>query len=200
MTYSTSVWDLTSAKEIVALNPEFIKIPSACNVDTALLDYLCEHYHGEIHVSVGMTYANEISQIIYRMFETRGRLQDLVLYACTSGYPVPFEDVCLLEITKLQKEYRRPQKGIKRIGFSGHHLGIAIDIAAITLGAEVIERHFTLDRTMKGTDHPVSLEPQGLHKLVRDVRAAEQALTYKPFDVLPIEEVQRNKLKRKVRE
>jgi len=199
VTYSTSVWDLTSAKEIVTLNPEFIKIPSACNVDTVLLDYLCEHYPGEIHVSVGMTYAHEISQVIHRMFESRGRLQDLVLYACTSGYPVPFEDVCLREITRLRKEYRRSRNGVKRIGFSGHHLGIAIDIAAVALGAEAIERHFTLDRTWKGTDHAASLEPQGLHKLVRDIRATEQALTYKQQEILPIEEVQRKKLKRKVR-
>ncbi len=207
VTYSTSVWDLTSAKEIVELNPEFIKVPSACNVDTELLDYLCGRYSGEIHVSLGMTYDHEVSQIIYRIFESRNRLSSLVLYACTSGYPVPFEDVCLREITKLRKHLRRPRKGkhlrrprkgIKKIGFSGHHLGIAIDNAAVALGAQAIERHFTLNRTSKGTDHAASLEPQGLQKLVRDIRATEKALTYKKQEILPIEEVQRAKLKRKV--
>ena len=62
------------------------------------------------------------------------------------------------------------------IGFSGHHQGIAADIAALTLGAEWIERHFTLDRTWKGTDHAASLEPDGLRKLVRDVRNVAKAL------------------------
>ena len=194
VTYSTSVWDLTSAKEIVELDPEFIKIPSACNVDTDLLDYLCDHYQGKIHVSLGMTRLDELRSVIFRMFETRNRIKDLVLYACTSGYPVPFEDVCLLEIKRLKSQF------VGRIGFSGHHLGIAIDNAAVALGAKVIERHFTLDRTSKGTDHAASLEPQGLQKLVRDIRATEKALTYKKQEILPIEEVQRAKLKRKVKQ
>ena len=194
--YSTSVWDLTSAKEIVSLNPEFIKVPSACNVDTGLLDYLCDHYEGEVHVSVGMTTDDELHNVILRMFETRNRLDSLVLYACTSGYPVPFKDVCLKEIKKLRAY---PGSQVRKIGFSGHHLGIAIDIAAVALGAQAVERHFTLDRTLKGTDHSASLEPQGLQKLVRDIRATEQALTYKDEEILPIEEVQRAKLKRKVR-
>ena len=74
-------------------------------------------------------------------------------------------------------------------------LGIAVDVAAYTLGANWIERHFTLDRTWKGTDHSASLEPTGLRKLARDVRATHKALTYKTKDILDIEQVQRDKLK-----
>ena len=85
---------------------------------------------------------------------------------------------------------------MKGIGFSGHHLGIAVDSASVALGAEYIERHFTLDRTWKGTDHAASLEPDGMRKLARDCRAVAKALTYKSEDVLDIEKVQRNKLKR----
>jgi N-acetylneuraminate synthase len=117
----------------------------------------------------------------------------LVIYSCTSGYPVPFEDICLLEIKRLQKEYK---DRVKSIGFSGHHLGIAVDSAAVALGAEWIERHFTLDRTWKGTDHAASLEPDGMRKLARDCRAVYKALRYKQTEILAIEEVQRNKLKR----
>ena len=84
---------------------------------------------------------------------------------------------------------------VKAIGFSGHHLGIAVDVAAYTLGAEYIERHYTLDRTWKGTDHAASLEPDGVRKLVRNLNAVYQSLTYKDQDILPIEEVQRQKLK-----
>ena len=96
--YSTSVWDLTSAKEIAGLNPKFIKIPSACNNNYPMLEWLCDNYQGEIHVSLGMTTHNEEDKLI-QMFETKGRNKDLVLYICTSGYPVPFDNVCLLEIT-----------------------------------------------------------------------------------------------------
>ena len=86
---------------------------------------------------------------------------------------------------------------VKHIGFSGHHLGIAVDIAAFTLGANIIERHYTIDRTWKGTDHAASLEPMGLRKLSRDLNAVHAALSFKKTDILPIEQVQRDKLKNK---
>ncbi|QEC78073.1 N-acetylneuraminate synthase family protein [Mucilaginibacter ginsenosidivorax] len=191
--YSTSVWDLTSAKEIAALNPELIKIPSACNNNYDMLGWLCDNYDGEIHVSTGMTTKDEIQDLI-EFFITKGKNKNLVVYNCTSGYPVPFEDVCLLEINTLIDKY---QDKVKAIGFSGHHLGIAVDIAAYTLGAEWIERHYTLDRTWKGTDHSASLEPDGLRRLIRDLAAVSKALTYKSKDVLDIENVQREKLKYK---
>jgi N-acetylneuraminate synthase len=121
-----------------------------------------------------------------------GRLADTVLYACTSGYPVAFDELCLLEVTRLKQTYGDMVEGI---AFSGHHLGIAADIAAQTLGATWIERHFTLDRTMKGTDHAASLEPDGLRRLVRDTRGVAAALTAKSDEILAVEKVQREKLK-----
>ena len=84
---------------------------------------------------------------------------------------------------------------VNEIGFSGHHLGIALDVAAYTLGARWIERHFTKDRTWKGTDHAASLEPSGLSKLTRDLNAVFEALNFKSNEILPIEAVQREKLK-----
>lgn len=189
--YSSSVWDVTSAKEIASLNPEFIKIPSACNNNFVLLDWLCENFKGEIHISTGMTTKEEIEYLV-NFFIQKKRNQDLVLYNCTSGYPVPFEDVSLLEINILTDKY---SDTVKSIGFSGHHLGIAVDIAAYTLGAHIIERHFTLDRTWKGTDHAASLEPMGLRKLTRDLNAVHKALNFKKQDILPIEQIQRDKLK-----
>lgn len=189
--YSTSVWDLTSAKEIASLKSKFIKIPSACNNHYEMLEWLCDNYEGEIHVSLGMTTHEEEEKLI-SLFEKKGRNKDLVVYVCTSGYPVPFNDVCLLEITRIKEKYEHI---VKRIGFSGHHLGIAIDIAAYTLGASVIERHYTLDRTWKGTDHAASLEPEGIRKLKRDLNATYEALHYKEKEILDIESVQREKLK-----
>lgn len=190
--YSTSVWDVTSAKEIVSLNPRMIKVPSACNLNKSILEFLCDNFDGEIHLSLGMTSKDEEERIV-SFFEDKNRAKDLVLYCCTSGYPVPFEDVCLLEITRIKEKYG---KRVKTIGFSGHHLGIAVDNAAVALGAEWIERHFTLDRTWKGTDHAASLEPDGVRKLARNCRAVAKAMTFKSKDVLDIEEIQRNKLKK----
>lgn len=189
--YSTSVWDLTSAKEIASLKPQLIKIPSACNNHIKMLDWLCENYEGEIHLSFGMTTHQEEEDIV-QLFEHHQRNQDLVIYSCTSGYPVPFEDVALLEINRIRDAF---ENRVKKIGFSGHHLGIAVDIAAYTLGASIIERHYTLDRTWKGTDHAASLEPDGIRRLKRDLDSVYKALTFKEQEILPIEQVQRDKLK-----
>lgn len=190
--YSSSVWDMSSAKGIVSLNPELIKVPSACNLHFDMLGYMCDEFAGDIHLSLGMTYRGEEERVV-EFFQKRDREKSLVLYACTSGYPVPFKDVSLLEITRLKETYG---DSVKAIGFSGHHLGIAVDIAALTLGATYIERHFTLDRTLKGTDHAASLEPDGMRKLARDLRNVKLSLTSKAEEVLEIEETQRKKLKR----
>ncbi len=193
--YSTSVWDLTAAKEIVSINPKFIKVPSASNLNFPMLEYLRDEYSGDIHISFGMTNHEEEKKII-NFFKEKNRAKDLVIYACTSGYPVPFEDICLNEIKRIKDTY---EKDVKGIGFSGHHLGIAADIGALALGATYFERHFTLNRTWKGTDHAASLEPQGLQKLARDLRNVSMSLTYKKTELLDIEEVQRKKLKHEVK-
>lgn len=189
--YTTSVWDLTSTKEVTALAPSLIKVPSACNLRFDLLDFLCAEFGGEIHVSTGMTTPAQIESIVERI-ASRGRAKDIVLYACTSGYPVAFPDICLLEIGRLQSAYGSTVKGI---GFSGHHLGIAVDVAAMTLGAGWIERHFTLDRTQKGTDHAASLEPDGLRRLSRDLKNVSRAIARKESDILEVEKPQLQKLK-----
>jgi len=190
--YACSVWDLTSAREIASLAPDYIKIPSACNLRFDMLRELARNYSGDLHIPLGMTTPEEVTQIVEVMRAERA-LERTVLYACTSGYPVPFDQLCLLEIRELAARYAGQ---IRAVGFSGHHLGIAADIAAYTLGAQWIERHFTLDRTWKGTDHAASLEPDGLRRLVRDLRAVSQALTLRDRPILDIEVAQRRKLKR----
>jgi len=191
--YSCSTWDTTSAKEIIQLNPCLIKVGSPSNMHWEMQEVLRETYAGEIHISTGMTTKDEIEQIVSFWEQGKGDAKNrLVLYNCTSGYPVPFEDVCLLDIRLLQEKY---QHRVKAIGFSGHHLGIAIDVAAYAMGAQWIERHFTKDRTWKGTDHAASLEPAGLGRLTRDLKATHTALTYKKTDILPLEVEMRAKLK-----
>lgn len=192
--YGTSVWDVTSARDIMSLNPVGIKVPSACNTHYDLLKVLCKEYKGEIHISFGMTTHKEEEEIV-TFLDKYNRLKDTIIYSCTSGYPVDFEDICLYEISRLKEKFGQR---VKKIGFSGHHLGIAADIAAMTLGAEVIERHFTLDRTWKGTDHAASLEPDGMRRLARDVKHVALALNYKKQEILPVEEIQRKKLKGRI--
>ena len=181
--YSCSTFDTTSAKEIIKLNPKYIKVPSACNNNFEMLKELRDNYIGNVHISFGMTTQKQQKEI-FDFFDNKDQAFRLVLYACTSGYPVPFDDVCLLEISRLRKLYADK---VFAIGFSGHHHGIAVDIAAYTLGAEWFERHFTLDRTWKGTDQVFSLEPTGMRKLARDLRATKRSLTYKKNDILDIE-------------
>ncbi|MGD9868466.1 MAG: N-acetylneuraminate synthase family protein [Hyphomicrobiales bacterium] len=190
--YSSSVWDPTSAREIASLEPALIKVPSAINTDLRVMDILFGDYGGEIHVSLGMT-TNAERETVVEMAQKAGRLKDLVLYHCISGYPVDVEELYLNEITGLLKAYGGSAKGI---GFSGHHKGIAVDIAALALGADYFERHFTLDRTWKGTDHAASLEPDGMRRLARDLKAAKKALKDKPGEIVEIEVEQRRKLKR----
>ena len=182
--YSTSVWDTSSAKEITSLSPDLIKVPSACNNHFEMLKILRDEYKGEVHVSFGMTTKKEQNKLIEFFEEKQQAKNRLIVYSCTSGYPVSFEDVCLLEILNIQNDFKNR---VKDIGFSGHHLGISIDIAAYTLGASWIERHFTKDRTWKGTDQVFSLEPTGMRKLARDLRATKRSLTYKKNDILDIE-------------
>jgi N-acetylneuraminate synthase len=190
--YSTSVWDLTSAQQIIELNPLLIKVPSACNNNYPMLQALRDLYKGEVHISFGMTTKAEEEEVV-KFFEKTGQAKSrLVVYSCTSGYPVPFKDVCLLEINRLYTSFG---DRVKEIGFSGHHLGISIDIAAYTLGARWIERHFTKDRTWKGTDHAASLEVPGLQKLIRDLEHNHSALRAKDTEILDIEATQREKLK-----
>jgi len=190
--YSCSAWDVKSAKDISKICKEYIKVPSATNLNFELLDYLCSKYSGDIHVSTGMTSSSEVDSI-FEFIKKRKRLKNLVLYSCVSDYPANIKDVCLLDIKNLSKKYG---KYIKAIGFSGHHRGLSIDNCTIVLGATWIERHFTFDRTAKGTDHSASLEPEGLGKLRVRLDETMLALNYKPKKILKCEKFQRSYLKR----
>ena len=184
--YSTSVWDLTSAKEVVELDPEFVKIPSACNQHYEMLKYLVDNFKGDIHVSTGMTDRNEMQALREFVGQNPDRF---VVYHCTSKYPCEFDDLHLLEIERLKSEWKT------RVGFSNHGKGIAADVAAYMLGAEWIERHFVDDRTMRHTDAAASLESPGLQRLCRDLRAIRRALVNRPDEMDEEELLQRHKMK-----
>ncbi|MFA5599041.1 MAG: N-acetylneuraminate synthase family protein [Phenylobacterium sp.] len=183
--YACSVWDIDSANDIISLRPDYIKIPSALNYNFELLDYIFNNYDGDIHISFGMITRDEINSLITYLSHKKDKT---VAYWTTSGYPVKFEELYLLEIDNLKKQFNE-------VGYSGHNLGIAVDMAAIVLGCTWIERHFTLDRTAKGTDNAASLEPTGLSKLVRDANAVCKSLQHKNIDLTNDEKNNRKKLK-----
>lgn len=184
--YGCSVWDLYSAKEIIKLEPELLKIPSACNNDIDLIEYCTENHKGPVHISLGMTSLKE-RQFLYSSL--KNKKDKVILYHCVSEYPCPFERMQLLGISEIVKNGYRA-------GFSNHGYGIATDIAAMMLGAEFDERHFIDDRAFRHTDAAASLEPEGLRKLKRDIRAVAMSLKPK-CDPTNEEKVQISKLRSK---
>jgi N-acetylneuraminate synthase len=189
--YSTSVWDLTSAREIIPLEPHMLKIGSPSNNNFELIDCLIDEYDGDIHISTGMSTEQEVDHLIEYLFVKREvDPQSVVLYHCVSEYPCSFDHLYLLEVDRLKKIV---PDGV-RVGFSNHGYGIAADIAAFMLGAEWIERHFVDDRTLRHTDAAASLEPDGLRRLCRDLQAVTKTLKLKP-GLTEEEMVQRDKLK-----
>ena len=182
--YSTSVWDITSAKEIETLHPNKIKIPSACNLNFDLIQYCLDHF-SEVHISNGMTTFVQR----YKLYKYLDNYKDsIVIYACTSGYPVPFEHLYLNEIKELSGRY-------PRVGYSHHGYGIAAPAIAYVLNANYIEVHFTDDRLFRHTDSSSSLEKTGLTKLCRDLHNICKSLQNKPDELCDIEKEQNDKLR-----
>lgn len=187
--YSCSVWDMTSADEIKLLNPDFIKIPSAANTHLQMIQMLFDTYKGDLHISLGMMTSQERDNLFNFLEKYPNRYKNrVVIYHTTTEYPCSFDHLYLREIENLKKLF-------PVVGYSGHNYGIAADVVAYALGASWIERHFSLDRTSKGTDHAASLEPDGLRRLCRDIVAMQKALNFKEKAMTDVEESQRSKLK-----
>lgn len=186
--YACSVWDFTSAKEIIEIDPAYIKIPSACNNNQQLIKYVIDNFAGNVHISTGMTTREARFDLVKYLSHWPTRI---VLYHCTSAYPCTFDKLHLLEI----EEFCSLKPMGMRIGFSNHGYGIAADVAAYVLGAEYIERHFVDDRTLRHTDAAASLEPDGLRKLCRDLKNVYSALTYRDDQMHAEEYEQMKKLR-----
>jgi sialic acid synthase SpsE len=161
-----SAWDRGSADLLDTLDTPAIKTPSAVLTDLDLLEYIARKGRPMI-VSTGMSTLEEVDQAVARILR---HTSQLILLQCTSAYPSEFADINLRVMDTYRERY-----GVL-VGFSGHERGICVTEAAATLGACVVERHFTKDRTLPGPDHAASLEPQGLEKLVRDIREIEAAM------------------------
>jgi N-acetylneuraminate synthase len=159
-----SCWDEASVDFIERFNPPCYKVASASLTDDNLLRRYRQTGQPMI-VSTGMSTVEQIDHAI----EVLGR-DDLVLLHATSTYPSKLEELNLRVIPRMIERYGVP------IGYSGHEVGLYTTLAAVVLGACVVERHITLDRAMWGSDQAASVEPQGLARLVKDIRAVESAL------------------------
>jgi N-acetylneuraminate synthase len=159
-----SCWDEASVDFMERFNPPCYKIASACLTNDSLL----KHHKTKsrpIFLSTGMSTLEEIDKAV----DILGREQ-LALMHCTSSYPCKPEELNLKLIPKLADRYDLP------IGYSGHEVGLYTTLAAVVLGACTVERHVTLDRAMWGSDQAASIEPHGLARLVKDIRAVESAM------------------------
>lgn len=160
----TSCWDKGSVDFIELFDTPCYKIASATLTDDELLRYTVSKGK-PLLISTGMSTMEEIDHAL-----SITGTDNVVLYHCTSTYPTDHEEANLLAISMFKEKYSCP------VGYSGHERGITPSIIAASLGACSIERHITLDRTMWGSDQAASLEPTGLHKMVRDIRAVPKLL------------------------
>lgn len=159
-----SPWDIPSVDFLSRFSPPCYKIASACLTDDALLRKIRETDR-PVLLSTGMSTLEQIHHAVTLLGTGK-----LVLLHCTSAYPAQNRELNLRMISTLELEFGVP------VGYSGHEGGLQTSLAAATLGACVIERHITLDRSMWGGDQAASVEPQGLTQLVRDIRIIESAL------------------------
>jgi N-acetylneuraminate synthase len=163
--YLCTPWDMRSVDVLESLGVPAFKVASADLTNLPLLDKLCSTRKPLI-LSTGMSSRKEV-QISVNFLNQRNA--DFVLLHCNSTYPAPLQDIQLKWMDQL--------RGIHSlVGYSGHERGTAVTLAAVALGACVIERHFTLDRTLEGPDHAASLEPEEFKRLIVGVREIEQAL------------------------
>ena len=163
--WTASCWDVPSVDFIERFSVLFHKIPSAQLTNRELL----ERYKltgKSLFVSTGMSSMEEIENCAAIL----GDKTPWIFLHCTSTYPAKPEEINLRCMITLKEKFRRP------VGYSGHEIGLQITLAAVALEAAVVERHITLDRSMRGTDQAASIEPQGLHRLVRDIRIIEGAM------------------------
>ena len=161
--WSASPWDLDSLNFLMKYDIPWIKIPSAMITNESLMKESAKTGK-KIIFSTGMSTYEEIDQAVKCLKNC-----DVVMLHCNSTYPAPLSDLNLKCIQTLKERYKC------EVGYSGHEFRLGTSVAAIYLGATYIERHITLDRTMWGSDHMSSVEPQGLIKMVRGIRELEQA-------------------------
>jgi sialic acid synthase len=186
LVFFASAWDEVSLDEMLGLDMPVIKICSADVTNLPLVRKVAESGLPVI-MSTGMSSLEEVDAAVAVI---RARHDNLVLLHCNSSYPCAEEQIGLPVMDALRERYNLP------VGYSGHERGLAPSVASVALGACVVERHFTLDKSQVGTDHKASLEPAELGLLVRMIREVESCMILKGKKVFPEEQAAAKKLRK----
>lgn len=167
ITFLSTPFDLPSIELLERLNLDCYKVPSGEITDYPYLVRIAKT-HKPVLLSTGMSSLKEVDEAVQIL--RKNGTTDITLLHCNTQYPTPMEDVNLSAMQTLKKKFN------VQVGYSDHTLGIEIPIAAVAMGAKVIEKHFTLNKKMEGPDHKASLEPQEFSEMVRAIRSIENAI------------------------
>ncbi len=168
--FFSTAFDLVSLKYLADIGLEMVKIPSGEITNLPYLELAAKLFK-KVILSTGMSTMQEIKEAVAVFVNYNISINNITILHCNTEYPTPMKDVNLKAMLSIQKEMGTD------IGYSDHTLGIEVPIAAVALGAKVIEKHFTLDRTMEGPDHLASLEPSELMAMVKAIRNIEHAMS-----------------------
>jgi len=164
--FMSTPFDIESVEFLFELGVDILKIPSGEINNLPFLEAIASHGRQRLILSTGMSDMEEIQQAL----EVLKPCGEIVLLQCNTQYPTPMKDVNLRSMQTMRERFSVP------VGLSDHSVGIEVSIAAVALGACVIEKHFTLDRKMEGPDHKASIDPKELYALVPAIRNVELAL------------------------
>jgi len=164
--FTASVWDVDSADFMLKYDIPFIKIPSAHLTNDQLLDHLCRK-NVPLLLSTGMSTLEEIDHAVEIV---KSYSDNYSILHSTSTYPAAIQELNLNVIPAFRQKYNCV------VGYSGHEFGLVTTVVTVCMGAKIIERHVTLQRTLWGTDQMASVEPQGMIKITQEIRAIESAL------------------------
>lgn len=167
--FFSTAFDLSTIDLLHSFNLGFWKIPSGEVTNYPYIKKIAS-FHEPIILSTGMCELSDIEAALNVLLEEGVSRDDITILHCNTEYPTPFEDVNLKAMIEIEKRFK------VKIGYSDHTKGIEVPIAAVALGASVIEKHFTLDRNMEGPDHKASLEPDELKLMVSSIRNIEKSL------------------------
>ncbi|MDF3027326.1 MAG: N-acetylneuraminate synthase [Fluviicola sp.] len=168
--FFSTAFDLESLQYLSDLGFDYVKIPSGEITNLPYLK-LAAILFDHVILSTGMASLDEIKEAVEVFLDAGLSKSAITILHCNTEYPTPMKDVNLKAMLEIQSVI-----GVD-IGYSDHTLGIEVPIAAVALGAKVIEKHFTLDRRMEGPDHAASLEPDELKQMVRSIRNVEEAIS-----------------------
>jgi N,N'-diacetyllegionaminate synthase len=167
--FISSAFDIESLNYLKKFNLSYFKVPSGEITNTPYLEVLGK-FRKKVLLSTGMSNIHEIKKAIKTLTTNGTKKKNITLMQCTSAYPAPYDEINLNTITTLRSILKLD------LGFSDHSLGVQASIAAVALGAKVIEKHLTLSKKLKGPDHEASLDPKEFKFMVQGIRIVEKTL------------------------